>query len=164
MPLQLPILFVSHYLSLKHTGGAYVGIIDTATKAAVALFRVTEYNLGGSPNRSVHMSFWLVDGSGIVVANLHGKAIERINLTRDSSGTITKVAFDRSASLGLGQDMAVSSPATFFKGQNAFGDDMLGEIEGLYSEADLGDRTYLLKKLCSRLYYHFLTRSFLFIF
>lgn len=40
-------------------GGGYVGIIDTRTKEAIALFRVTSFAFtGGSGDRSVHMSFW----------------------------------------------------------------------------------------------------------
>ena len=47
--------------SLFAKGGGYVGTIDTRTKGAVALFRVTKYSFQGSPaggDRSVHMTFW----------------------------------------------------------------------------------------------------------
>lgn len=117
--------------------GGYVGVIDTTTKEAIGLFRVTEFTSG----RSVHMSFWNSDGSAILVDNLNGKAIERINVSRDSSGTITALTFDKSASLGLGKAQEVVSEATFFYGSNAFGHPLLGGIEGDYTLADLGDLT-----------------------
>jgi hypothetical protein len=85
-------------------GGGYIGIIDTMTKATVGLFRVTKFNFGdGSSNRSVHMSFWSFDGFYITIANLNGKAVERINVIRDEDGTIVDLIFDKSATLGLGQ-------------------------------------------------------------
>lgn len=120
-----------------------MGIIDTQTKEAVALFRVTEYTYGSTATttRSVHMSFWNADGTAILVANLHGKAIERINITRDSSDTITNAVFDRSASLGLGQSQSVATSATYFTGANAFGNNLVGGLVGAYSNADLGDLT-----------------------
>lgn len=63
--------------------GGYVGIIDTTTYEAISLFRVTKFSFaGGDPagHRSVHMSFWSADGSALLVANLNGKAIERIDV------------------------------------------------------------------------------------
>ena len=48
--------------SLFAKGGGYVGIIDTRTRGAVALFRVTKYSytegLNTTSDRSVHMTFW----------------------------------------------------------------------------------------------------------
>ncbi len=51
--------------SLFARGGGYVGIIDTRTRGAVALFRVTKYRHEGittgttpSGDRSVHMTLW----------------------------------------------------------------------------------------------------------
>ncbi len=49
--------------SLFAKGGGYVGIIDSRSKGAVALFRVTKYSHTGdtgapSGDRSVHMTFW----------------------------------------------------------------------------------------------------------
>jgi len=59
--------------------GGYVGIIDTETKGAVALFRVTGTNVGGGVDvRTVHMSFFNSDGSAVLIANLNGKILERI--------------------------------------------------------------------------------------
>jgi hypothetical protein len=121
--------------------GGYNGIIDTETKEAIALFRVTKYNRGGSDGRSIHMSFWTTDGSAIILANLHGKAVERIDVTRDKNNKIVGAAFNRAASLGLGQDMTVVEEATFFQGYNAFGNPLIGGITGEYAEADLGDLT-----------------------
>mmetsp|Transcript_27182 Transcript_27182/g.32137 ORF Transcript_27182/g.32137 Transcript_27182/m.32137 type:complete len:626 (-) Transcript_27182:326-2203(-) len=121
-------------------GGGYIGVIKTSTKEAVALFRVTAFDQ--NPNeRSVHLSFWSDDGSAIVIANLHGKAIERIDVTRDNIDTITSLEFNKSAGIGLGQKTSVLSHATFFSGNNAFGNPLIGSIVGSYDDADLGDMT-----------------------
>jgi hypothetical protein len=72
-------------------------------------------------DRSVHTSFWNNDGTAILVANLHGKAIERMDVARDASVTIIQLVFNKSASLGLGTPMNVAEPAAFFHGPNAFG-------------------------------------------
>ena len=122
--------------------GGYVGIIDTETKGAVALFRVTGTNVGGRTDvRSVHMSFWNADGSAILVANLHGKVLERIDITRNGSGKIKSANFNRSASLGVGKGHAVTSGASWFAGKNAHGDKMIGGLSGDYADADFGDLT-----------------------
>ena len=123
-------------------GGAYVGIIDTETKEAIALFRATKFNYGaGSSQRSIHMSYWAEDGSSIVIANLHGKAIERIDIERDENNKIVSASFNRAASFGLGQSMSVAEEATYFVGKNAFGNPLIGAITGSYDDADLGDLT-----------------------
>ena len=54
-------------------------------RGAVGLFRVTEmtYTKDSETNattRNVHMSFWNADGSAILIHNLDGKALERINV------------------------------------------------------------------------------------
>lgn len=121
--------------------GGYVGIIDRQTKAAVALFRVTGTNAAGSDTRSVHMSFWSEDGNAILIANLHGKVLERINVERNRKGRITGVSFDRSASLGVGKNMEVTSSATVFKGPNAWGWPLKGDIAGEYSDTAFADLT-----------------------
>ena len=111
----------------------------------VALFRVTEmtYAKGEdeATSRNVHMSFWNDDGSAILIHNLAGKALERVNVERDASGGITSLVFDRSATLGFGKAMQVSKEASFYKGSNAFSKGLLGEVTGSYDEADLGDLT-----------------------
>ncbi|MFK7992489.1 MAG: hypothetical protein AB8B87_00020 [Granulosicoccus sp.] len=123
-------------------GGGFVGVIDIQTREAIALFRVTGTNVGGNTGvRSVHMSYWSDTGDSILVANLNGKLLERIDVTRDASDTITDLMFNRSASLGVGKGMAVTEEATTFSGNNAFGRAMMGSIGGDYSEADLGDLT-----------------------
>ena len=81
------------------------------------------------------------DGKHCIVSNLHGKAIERINIMRDSNGDIVAATFDKSASLGLGKNMSVAETATYFVGENAFGDDLVGGVSGTYEEADLHDLT-----------------------
>lgn len=122
--------------------GGYVGIIDTETKGAVALFRVTGTNVGGGNDvRSVHMSFFNSDGSAVLVANLNGKVLERIDLTRNGSGKIKSANFNRSASLGVGKGQAVTSEATVFRGKNAQGKKLIGGIIGDYANADFGDLT-----------------------
>ena len=123
-------------------GGGYVGIIDTSSKEAIALFRVTGSNVnGGEAVRSVHMSFWTLDGSSIIVANLNGKLLERIDVSRNGSGKIKKAVFNRSATLGVGKNMAITEGATVFLGTNAHNRKMIGSIGGDYSDADLGNLT-----------------------
>ncbi len=85
------------------------------------------------------------DGLYCIVANLHGKAIERINIVRDNKGNIVSATFDTSASLGLGKGMAVVEPATYFTGTNAFGSPLIGGITGDYAQANLNDFTPKLK-------------------
>lgn len=121
--------------------GGYVGIIDRQTKAAIGLFRVTGTNVAGNDTRSVHMSFWSEDGNSVLIANLNGKVLERINVERDRKGRITDLSFDRSASLGVGKDMMVTSSATVFKGANAWGSPLKGEIIGNYDSAAFSDLT-----------------------
>jgi len=126
-------------------GGGYNGIIDTETKEAIALFRVTNFSYdtstGAAENRSVHMSFWSADGSKLMFSNLHGKAIERVNVERDTDGKITSLVFDKSATLGLGRNMKVVEEATFFSGDNAYGNPLIGGVTGDYKLADLGNLT-----------------------
>lgn len=123
--------------------GGFVGIVDTKTKEAIALFQLTKtkYAPNNTTGRSVHMSYWANDGSSLVMANLNGKAIERINVVRDASNTITGLFFDRSATLGLGKGMSVVEESTYFTGTNAFGRPLLGGIVGDYAIADLTDLT-----------------------
>ncbi|MBR9911116.1 MAG: hypothetical protein GYB33_12280 [Gammaproteobacteria bacterium] len=123
-------------------GGGYIGVIDTRKKEAIALFRVTGTNVGGGSDvRSVHMSFWNSDGSAILVANLNGKLLERIDVKRNGSGKIKQLYFNQSASLGVGKGMAVTAAATVFHGKNAHGRKMLGEVVGSYQDTALDDLT-----------------------
>ena len=122
-------------------GGAYVGIIDTQTKEAVALFRATQFNRDGIQDRSVHMSLWSDDGKSILIANLHGKAMERIDVTRDKSGKIMKAEFNTAATVTLGKNMTVAEEATYFVGNNAYGNPLIGGIKGDYSTEGLSDLT-----------------------
>ena len=114
--------------------GGYIGIIDTETKEAIALFRVTA-TTGNSKSRSVHMSTWSSDGSAIIVDNLHGKMIERIDVTRDKKGKITDLVFNKSAGIYLGTGFSLVAEATAFYGQNAFGNDLIGSVAGDYANA-----------------------------
>ena len=115
-------------------------MIDAKTKEAIGLFRVTEFNQNVN-KVSVHMSVWSEDGSAIIVDNLHGKAIERIDVTRNSEGEIVALDFNKSATISLGKNIEVTKPATAFKGANAFGNELLGGIVGGYSQEDLSDLT-----------------------
>ena len=117
--------------------GGYIGIIDGETKEAVALFRVTGTNIG----RSVHMSFWNSDGSALLIANLHGKVLERIDIERNEKGKITSATFNKSASLGVGKEMTIRDEAKVYLGTNSQGNQMLGSISGSYDEADFGNLT-----------------------
>ena len=75
-------------LSLHGLSGGFVGIMDAATKAPVALFRATGTNAdGGFERRSVPTAHWNSDGSALIVANHDGKLLERIEVTRESAGT-----------------------------------------------------------------------------
>ncbi|WP_173195941.1 hypothetical protein [Parvularcula mediterranea] len=123
-------------------GGGYVGIIDTETKEAVGLFRVTGTNVGGGTDvRSVHMSFWDSTGSAVIIANLNGKVLERIDVRRNGSGKIKGLTFNKAASLGVGKGMAVTAEATVFRGKNAHGRKMMGSVAGNYDEAAFADLT-----------------------
>jgi hypothetical protein len=82
-----------------------------------------------------------VDGTHCIVANLNGKAVERINIERDFEGDITAAYFVTDASLGLGKGMSVVEPATYFIGQNAYGRALIGGVVGTYEHADLDDKT-----------------------
>ncbi len=124
--------------NLFSPGGGYVGIIDGETKEAIALFRVTGTNAG----RSVHMSFWNNDGSALLVANLHGKVLERIDVTRDLDGKIIAATFNQSAALGVGKNMTISDQAKVYLGANSHGNPMLGSISGSYDLTNgFGDLT-----------------------
>ena len=123
------------------TGGGFVGVMNAETKEAVGLFRVTETISGGATNRSVHMSFWSDDGMAILVANLHGKVLERIDVTRDGDGTITGLDYNRSASLGVGLEQSVTQSATWFSGDNEHGNPMVGGVTGAYDDAAFSDLT-----------------------
>ena len=124
--------------NLFSPGGGYVGIIDGETKEAVALFRVS----GTSDGRSVHMSFWNSDGSALLVANLHGKVLERIDIRRNSDGKIIQATFNQSAALGLGKDMTISEEAKVYLGTNSHGNPTIGSVAGSYDIVNaFGDLT-----------------------
>ncbi|NEQ48460.1 MAG: hypothetical protein F6K00_34995 [Leptolyngbya sp. SIOISBB] len=125
-------------VNLFSPGSGYVGIIDGETKEAVALFRVS----GTSAGRSVHMSFWNSDGSALLVANLHGKVLERIDITRDDDGDIVAASFNQSAALGVGKAMTINEDAKVYLGENSHGNEMLGSVVGSYDmDTAFGDLT-----------------------
>jgi hypothetical protein len=108
-------------------GKGYVGIMTADTKEAIALWRVTKTNTG----ESLHMSFWSDDGTALYLANLHGRILERIDITRDEHGTITAANFNRGASMGVGASSIVRS-ALAFSGNNAAGNPLISTISGAY--------------------------------
>jgi hypothetical protein len=121
-------------------GGGYVGVMDTLTKEAIGLFRVTE--TGTSVGRSVHMSYWSADGDAIIVANLHGKMIERVDVIREKrTGLINDLHFNTDAGVYLGVGWNLVSKATSFSGTNAFGNPLIGHVVGTYQKTDTGDYT-----------------------
>ena len=117
--------------------GGYVGIVDGATKEAIALFRVSSTTNG----RSLHMSFWNSDGSALLLANLHGRILERIDITRDATGRITGADFNQSASLGVSHSMVILDGAKAFTGNNAAGNAMVSSVSGAYDATALADLT-----------------------
>ena len=87
------------------------------------------------------MSFWNSDGSALLLANLHGKVLERIDITRNAKGKITDAVFNQSASLGVGKNMSILDSAKAYLGKNAQGKQMLGRVAGNYDAAAFGDLT-----------------------
>lgn len=134
--------------SIYSPGGGYVGVIDSETKGAVALFRITKvsWTTGDARNtnkRSVHMCFWSTDGSAIIVSNYEGKMIERIDIKRNRDKSITSLYFNLAATLALGTDTIIEATATYFSGNNAYGKPLIGGIMASYDTADLGNLTPL---------------------
>ncbi len=129
--------------NLFKTGGdgGLVGIMDAEKKVAVALFRVAKTNSPSAGGRSVHMSFWNVDGSALFVANLHGRIIERIDIQRDATGKITKATLNRSAGIGVGKDLKVVEDSHAYSGKNALGEDLVSAVSGSYGAAVTGNFT-----------------------
>jgi hypothetical protein len=109
--------------------GGYVGIMDGETKEAVALFRVTSTNTGNT----MHMTFWSRSGDAIYIANLGGRALERIDIERDADGNITKATMNRAATLPIGSAPGVTDEATAFTGNNAQDNPLVSEVTGAYS-------------------------------
>lgn len=81
------------------------------------------------------MNFWSEDGNYILVTNLHGKLIERIDVERSGSGEITNLKYNLSAGVYLGKDWSKLEDATVFTGENSLGNDLIGEIVGSYNDA-----------------------------
>jgi hypothetical protein len=122
-------------------GGGYVGIVDGVTKEAVALWRVTQTSAPSGNGRSLHMSFWNSDGSALLLANLHGRILERIDVTRDADGRITGADFNRAASINVGTAATVLDDATAFQGLNAHGNALVSSVSGDYDVVALGAKT-----------------------
>lgn len=112
-------------LSFFAPGGGLVGIMDAETKEAVALFRATETDTG----RTNHMSFWRFDGLAILLCNLDGRIVERIDVVRDATGRITALVYNRNAGLGVGSDQTMVQPPRVYLGPNAVGHQLIGSIQ-----------------------------------
>ena len=87
------------------------------------------------------MTFWSDDDSFLLISNLNGKAIERINVIKDQTGKIINLVFDRSATLGLGKGMTVAESAAVFSGLNEHGNQLIGTMGGDYALSDIQDLT-----------------------
>ena len=90
------------------------------------------------------MSVWTASGDGILIANLHGKMFERIDVTRNDpqdEDKITGLKLNLSAGVYLGKNFEIVDEAIAFKGQNAFGNSLISTVVGSYQQADTGDFT-----------------------
>jgi hypothetical protein len=105
--------------------------MDGETKEAVALFKVTSTNT----SNTMHMTFWSRSGDAIYIANLGGRALERIDIERDDDGKITKATMNRTATLPIGKDPGVVVQATAFEGNNAQGNPLVSAVTGAYDLA-----------------------------
>lgn len=122
-------------LSFFAPGGGMIGIMDAETKEGMALFRATQTGTG----RTNHMSFWRFDGLAILVCNLDGRIVERIDVTRDADGTITGLTYNMSAALGVGKGQSTVVPPRVYLGGNAINHPLIGSIQA--GSPDFGDLT-----------------------
>lgn len=101
----------NRYMALNFVASGHLGIVDGETKKSVCLFRTTQTTTG----RQNHMSFWSPSGNQLIVANQNGRILERVDVRRNSSGSVTDFIFNAAASLDfvggsnriLAQPMAV---------------------------------------------------------
>ena len=114
-------------VNLFSGGRGYIGIVTADTKEAVALWRVTRTNTG----ESLHMSFWSPDGNALYLANLHGRILERIDITRDEHGNILTADFNQAASMGVGAS-SIARTARAYTGTNAAGNSLISTVSGAY--------------------------------
>jgi hypothetical protein len=122
-------------LSFFAPGGGMIGVMDAGTKEAIALFRATQTGTG----RTNHMSFWRFDGLAILVCNLDGRIVERIDVTRDATGRITALTYNMNAGLGVGKGQTVVEPPRVYLGNNAVGHPLIGSIQ--VGTSDFSDLT-----------------------
>lgn len=122
-------------LSFFAPGGGMIGIMDAETKEGVALFRATQTGTG----RTNHMSFWRFDGLAILVCNLDGRIVERIDVTRDANGKIIGLTYNIPAALGVGKGQVTVVPPRVYLGNNAINNPLIGSIQA--GSPDFGDLT-----------------------
>lgn len=85
----------NRYMALNFVASGHLGIVDGETKKSVCLFRTTQTSTG----RQNHMSFWSPSGDQLIVANQNGRILERIDVRRNASGSISDFVFNAAASL-----------------------------------------------------------------
>ncbi len=85
------------HMALNFVASGHLGIVDGQTRKPVCLFRTT----GTTTGRQNHMSFWTPDGLHIIVANQAGRILERVDVTRNSEGSLEGFTFNGAASLDL---------------------------------------------------------------
>ena len=112
-------------LSFFAPGGGMIGVMDAETKEGVALSRATQTGTG----RTNHMSFWRFDGLAILVCNLDGRIVERIDVTRDANGQIIGLTYNMNAALGVGKGQSTVMPPRVYLGDNAIGNQLIGNIQ-----------------------------------
>lgn len=87
----------NRYMALNFVASGHLGIVDGETKKSVCLFRTTQTSTG----RQNHMSFWSPSGNQLIIANQNGRILERVDVRRNSSGSVTDFIFNGAASLDL---------------------------------------------------------------
>ncbi len=122
-------------LSFFAPGGGMIGVMDAETKEGIALFRATQTGTG----RTNHMSFWRFDGLAILVCNLDGRIVERIDVTRDANGKIIGLIYNIPAALGVGKGQATVVPPRAYLGNNAINHPLIGSIQ--HGSPDFADLT-----------------------
>ncbi|MFT6269981.1 MAG: hypothetical protein ACJAVV_002809 [Alphaproteobacteria bacterium] len=67
--------------------------------------------------------------------------LERIDVERNSSGTINTINFNKTAALIVGKGLNPEFEATVFKGLNAHNRKMIGGLTGAYTQQGFSDLT-----------------------
>ncbi|WP_342346934.1 hypothetical protein [uncultured Nitrospira sp.] len=133
-------------LSFFAPGGGMIGVMDGETKEGIALFRATQTGTG----RTNHMSFWRFDGLAILVCNLDGRIVERIDVTRDNNGKITGLTYNMDAALGVGKGQTTVVAPRVYLGNNAINNPLIGSIQaGLPDFSDMTPNGFCKENDCT---------------